>query len=583
MSIVKLHQAPKNPIEILLKGARSIFLYVGFFSLFINLLMLVGPMYMMQIYDRVLVSQSIDTLIYLTVAAVFLILIGALLEYVRMVVLHRMSSGLDLKLTNPMFGQLLAKSLITRSSGRAQPLRDMDSVRNFLGGNGLIVFFDAPWTPVFLLFIFLMHPVLGAVALAGAVALFMLAISSELLTRKSLKTASGHGILATNFAESSLRNAEVIEAMGMLEGIKRRWNDHHRKSLALQAEANDRSATVKSAVKFVRPVLQIAMLGVGAFLVVGQEITPGVMIAASIIMGRALAPVEMAVGNWRNVVLARNAYGRLKSFLEDWEDRKSMPLPRPKGALAVDRVVAVAPDTKKPLLKGISFDIEAGEALGIIGPSAAGKSTLARLLVGVWRPASGHVRLDGVDIANWDHNELGPHLGYLPQDVELFDGTIAENVARFTEPDPQAVVEAAQLAGVHDMILRFENGYDTRIGESGANLSGGQRQRLGLARAVYKTPALVVLDEPNANLDGEGEQALKKAMMTLKSRGSTLVVVAHRPSIVQVLDKLLVIKDGSVDEFGPIGEVLPKVTRRGGQGGAKIEQPNAPSIRPVAS
>ncbi len=562
MSIVKVQQASQNPIEVLFRGARKMFFIVGFFSLFVNLLMLVGPLYMMQVYDRVLLSQSIDTLAFLTIAAVFLILIGALLEYLRMVILNRMAAGLDLKLTNPMFGQLLSKSLVTRTSGRAQPLRDMDTLRSFLGGNGLIVFFDAPWTPVFIFFIFLMHPVLGTVALAGAIILFVLAMFSEFLTRKPLKTASGHGILATNFAESSLRNAEVIEAMGMLEGIKKRWAEHHHKSLALQAEASDKGAGVKGAIKFVRPVLQVAMLGIGAFLVVQQELTPGVMIAASIIMGRALAPVEMAVGNWRNVVLARSAYGRLHGFLEDWQERKTMPLPRPKGALDVERVVAAAPGSKKPLIKNVSFSVNAGEAIGIIGPSAAGKSTMARLLVGVWRPASGHVRLDGVDIANWDHEELGPHLGYLPQDVELFDGTIAENIARFTEPDPEAVVEAAQLAGVHDMILRFEDGYDTRIGEGGANLSGGQRQRLGLARAVYKTPALVVLDEPNANLDGEGEQALKKAMTTLKAQGTTLVVVAHRPSIVQVLDKLLVIKDGAVDEFGPIDEVLPKVTRR---------------------
>ncbi len=569
-----MEQAQENPIALLLKGATRIFMYVAFFSFFINLVALVGPLYMMQVYDRVLVSQSTATLVYLTVVAVFLILTGAFLEYVRSVVLNRMAGGMDLKMADPMFGQMLSTALKSRRSGQAQPLRDMDMLRSFIGGNGIIVFFDAPWTPFFLLVIFLMHWILGLVALVGALILFALALTSEILTRKPLKTAAGHNIMATNFAESSLRNAEVIEAMGMLNGIKRRWQKHHNRALALQSEASDKGASVKAWIKFVRPVLQVAMLGVGAFLVIQQQITPGVMIAASIIMGRALAPVEMAVGNWRNFVLARSAYSRLHAFMADWKETNKMSLPRPKGALTAERVVGVPPGGKKPVLKGLSFEINAGEALGVIGPSAAGKSTLARLLVGVWRPASGHIRLDGADVATWDHTELGNYIGYLPQDVELFDGTIAENIARFNEPESEAVIEAAQLAGVHEMILRFEEGYDTRIGEGGANLSGGQRQRLGLARAVYKTPALVVLDEPNANLDGPGEQALRKAMMTLKSKGTTLIVVAHRPSIVQVLDKLLVLKDGQVDDFGPIEEVLPKVTRQKRPGG----NPNAPTV-----
>jgi PrtD family type I secretion system ABC transporter len=310
----------------------------------------------------------------------------------------------------------------------------------------------------------------------------------------------------------------------------------------------------------------VAILGIGAYLVIDAQITPGVMIAASIIMGRALAPVEMAVGNFRSFVLTRAAWDRLKMFMKSWRPRDDMPLPRPEGALSVERVVGVPPGSNKPVVKGITFSIGAGEALGIIGPSAAGKSTLARMLVGIWKPASGHVRLDGADVADWDHRQLGPYIGYLPQDVELFDGTVAENIARFTEPDPEAVIAAAQLAGVHDMILRFENGYDTRIGEAGAILSGGQRQRVGLARAVYKRPALVVLDEPNANLDGQGEEALKRALTALKEGGTTVILVAHRPSIVSVLDKLLVVRDGQVEEFGPLAEVLPKVTKPQGRG-----------------
>ncbi len=580
MNAAKAQQTQQTPIEALFKGAGAIFGYVGLFSFFINLLMLVGPLYMLQVYDRVLVSQSVDTLLFLTLAAVFLIATGAGLEYVRSVVLTRLSGKLDGKINNAMFSQMLGASLQTRSSGTAQPLRDMDLLRNFVSGNGLLVFFDAPWTPVFIAIIFLMHPLLGALALGGALVLFALALASELLTRKPLKTAAGHSIQATNFAESSMRNAEVIEAMGMLNGIKARWLTEHNKALALQADASDKGATVRSAIKFVRPVLQVGILGVGAYLALQQVITPGIMIAASIIMGRALAPVEMAVGNWRNFIMARAAYGRLKQFLSTWEDRQYMPLPRPKGAISVERVVGVPPGGKKPVIKGVSFKIEPGEALGIIGPSAAGKSTLARLLVGVWKPMSGHVRLDGADVSSWNHIELGPYLGYLPQDVELFDGTIADNIARFNEPDPQAVIEAAQLAGVHEMILRFEDGYDTRIGDRGAMLSGGQRQRLGLARAIYNNPSLIILDEPNSNLDGEGEEALKRALMTLKSQGTTVIMVAHRPSIVTVLDTLLVLRNGQVDEFGPVKEVLPKVTRSGGA--AQKRKPGQPTLEKTA-
>ncbi len=570
MSVSQQNKAGENPIEALLRGATSVFVYIGIFSFFINLLMLVGPLYMMQIYDRVLISHSIDTLIFLTIAAVGLIATGAILEYVRSLVLTRLAGRMDAKINDAMFSQLLSASLAVRAAGQAQPLRDMETVRSFMTGNGLVVFFDAPWTPVFLAIVFLMHPLLGSIALVGALTLFGLALLSEIMTRKPLKTAAGHSIQAMNFAESSMRNAEVIEAMGMLDGIKGRWLKEHNKAMALQSLATDKGATVKSAIKFVRPVLQIAILGTGAFLALNQEITPGVMIGASIIMGRALAPVEMAVGNWRGFVLARASYGRLKGFLGSWKARSDMPLPRPKGDISVEKLVGMPPGTRKPIVKGISFQIKAGEALGIIGPSAAGKSTLARLLVGVWKPASGHVRLDGADISSWDHIQLGPHLGYLPQDVELFDGTIAENIARFAEPDPDAVIEAAKLAGVHDMVLRLENGYDTRIGEAGAILSGGQRQRLGLARAVYNKPALIILDEPNSNLDGEGEEALKRALTALKAHGTTVIIVAHRPSIVSVLDTLLVMRDGTIDQFGPLKEILPKVTKGAGQGQRKV-------------
>ncbi len=545
-----------------LRQARGIFLCVGFFSLFINALMLVGPLYMLQVYDRVLTSGSLPTLVFLTVAAVGLILTSALLEFVRARVLVRLGGQLDGQLDERLFSGLLGFALGFNGNSTAQPLRDMETVRTFLTGPGIIAMFDAPWTPLFLAVVFMFHPLLGFVALAGAAILFLLAAISELATRKPLTEATRNSLGALQFAESTTRNAEVIEAMGMLPGLRQRWLSVHRRALAEQAKASDRAGAITAASKFVRPVLQVAMLGTGAYLALQQIITPGVMIAASIIMGRALAPVEGAINNWKNLILARGAYRRVNDFVRDNGDQEqSMRLPRPVGAVSVNRLVAAPPMGRSPVIKGISFYIAPGEVVGVIGPSAAGKSTLARLLVGVWAPSSGNVRLDGADVSKWNHLELGPYLGYLPQDVELFNGSIAENIARFSEPNPEQIVQAARAAGVHELILHLEQGYDTVIGEGGAILSGGQRQRIGLARALYGDPAFVVLDEPNSNLDGEGEAALNRVLLDLKARGTTVVIIAHRPSVLAVVDKMLVLRDGMIEMYGAKDEVLPKVTR----------------------
>ena len=552
----------RNPLSDALQRVRSTFFSVGFFSFFINLLMLTGPLYMLQVYDRVLTSGSRHTLIMLTVVAVAMILTSALLEFVRARILVRIGSRLDTSLSDILFSGLLRRRLRQNESGEAQPLRDLESLRGFLTGNGLISFFDAPWTPLFLAIIFLLHPLLGLVALGGAVILFTLAVISELTTRGPLREAAADSAAAHGFTENTLRNAEVIEAMGMLPALRQRWQQRHGAALAAQAQASDRGGLLTAAAKFVRPALQVAILGTGAYLALQQIITPGVMIAASIIMGRALAPVEGAIGQWRSFILARSAHSRLKTFLDkDRPGAESLPLPRPKGALSVERLVAAPPGLDKPVLKGISFALSPGESLGVIGPSAAGKSTLARLLIGVWAPAAGHVRLDGADICDWDHVLLGPSLGYLPQDVELFDGTVAENIARFGAADAEKIVHAARRANVHEMILRLPQGYDTVIGQGGAALSGGQRQRIGLARALYGEPAFIVLDEPNSNLDGDGEEALRKAVADLKVGGTTLVVIAHRPSVLAGMDKLLVLRDGLIEHFGPREEVVPKVTK----------------------
>ncbi|MGD1877678.1 MAG: type I secretion system permease/ATPase [Kiloniellaceae bacterium] len=579
----KAKNAPESALAEAFRDVRTAFGSIAAFSFFINLLMLTGPLYMMQVYDRVLTSGSPHTLAMLTVVAVGMIMTSALLELVRSRIFVRIGSRLDRRLNARRFEGLLRQRLQQAEGAEVQPLRDLETLRGFLTGNGLISFFDAPWTPLFLAIIFVLHPLLGLVALTGGVVLFALAVLSELATRGPLRDASRESSAAHGFTDNTLRNAEVIEAMGMLPGLQRRWLVRHQSALAAQAKASDRGGMLTAGAKFVRPVLQVAILGTGAYLALQQAISPGVMIAASIIMGRALAPVEGAIGNWRGFIMARNAKGRLSAFFDkDEAPSPGLPLPRPKGAISVERLVAAPPGLSKPVLKGISFALEAGESLGIIGPSAAGKSTLARLLVGVWAPAAGNVRLDGADISDWNHIELGPSLGYLPQDVELFAGTVADNIARFAEPDPEAIVRAAQHAGVHEMILHLPDGYDSLIGNGGAALSGGQRQRIGLARALYGDPALVVLDEPNSNLVGEGEEALRRAGLHLKKRGATVGVVAHRPSVLGGLDKVLVLRDGLIEHFGPSAEVLPKVTRAVAKPQAGGPAPQAGSPAPQA-
>ena len=556
-----LGSSDRTILKTALAETRSIFWAAGFFSLFINLLMLVGPLYMLQIYDRVLTSGSVPTLVYLTVAAVGLLLVSSALEFLRSRILVRLNGGLEQRLTQSLFSGLF-RIPSEGETGSTQPLKDMETVRSFLTGPGLITFFDAPWAPIFLIAIFALHPILGLISLAGAVLLFSLAIASEFMTRSLLVKASQHSGAAMAFADNAIRNREVIEAMGMLQGLQGRWYQRYASGQAAQASASDRSGLLTAIAKFIRPLLQVAMLGAGAMLVLNLEITAGVMIASSIIMGRALAPVQGAINSWRNFVLARAAYRRLEEFFVETEATKTQSsLPKPQGSIWVDRVVAAAPGSTTPVIKGISFAVSPGECLGIIGPSAAGKSTLARVLVGVWKASSGHVRLDGADIAKWDNLELGPHLGYLPQDVELFEGSVSENIARFGESDPEAVIEAAKKAGVHELILQLDKGYDTNIGPGGRVLSGGQRQRIGLARALYGNPSYLVLDEPNSNLDSEGEEALRRALLELKQRGATSIVIAHRPSVLSVVEKLLVLKDGKIEHFGPKEEVIPKVTR----------------------
>jgi len=540
---------------------RPFFLYAGLFSLAINLLLLVPPLYMLQVFDRVLASRSGETLLVLTIAAVTALVIMALLEVLRARLLAAAGAALDQSLGPRVLDGLLAQTARLSGGAYLNGLRDVNTLRSFLGGAGLTALFDAPWLPVFLLVIFLFHPVLGIVALVGGVAMVSLAVLNERLTRAPIARSQAEARRAGRFIDANVRNAEVVSALGMLPAVTQRWARLNDAALAEQMRASRIGGAFTGWTKFARQFIQMAMLATGAFLVVAQDATAGVMIATTILLGRALAPVEALVAGWRSLVEARNAWRRLSELLGASPRAEGRTeLPAPAGQVELEGVAFRLAD--KVILRGVSFKLAAGEALGLIGPSASGKSTLARLIVGVWKAGGGVVRLDGADVAAWPREKLGPHLGYLPQDVELFGGTVSENIARMGTPDAAEVVRAAQRAHVHDLILRLPKGYDTEIGENGQSLSPGQRQRIGLARALYGNPRLVVLDEPNANLDHEGEEALQRTLDVLKADGVTAVVIAHRPSLLRNVDKMLVLNDGAVASFGPRAEVMARVTRQ---------------------
>ncbi len=560
----------RSEIAAAIWALRRPFYIVGGFSFLINMLMLVPTIYMLQMYDRVLGSRNELTLIMITLITVGLFLLLAGLEWVRSRILVRVGAQFDAALNSRVFNAAFENNLRTNGANAGQALSDLTNIRQFITGNGLFAFFDAPWFPIYLIVIFILHPVLGWFSIGGAVIAIVLTLVNEWATRGPLSQANAAAITSNNYATNNLRNAEVIEAMGMLDNLRARWYKRYKDLLALQSVASDRAGTISAFSRFIRITQQSLILGLGAYLVIKQQMSPGGMIAGSILMGRALAPVDLLIGSWKNLISSRGALERLEKMLNQFPAHKeTMPLPAPKGNLTVESVLATAPGSNVPILKGVSFALNQGEALAIIGPSAAGKSTLARLLVGVWPAATGKVRLDGADVFAWNKLELGPHIGYLPQDVELFEGTIAENIARFGEIDHEKVIEAAQLTGVHDMILHFPQGYDTPIGVSGGFLSGGQRQRIALARAVYGNPSLIVLDEPNANLDDVGEAALLKAVEALRRAGSTVVLITHRTNIISSVNKILLLRDGQVAAFGPRDDVLKAL--------AQAARPNVPA------
>lgn len=540
---------------------RPALVTVMIFSVFCNILMFVGPLYMLQIYDRVLTSRNEGTLVALTAIAIFLLIAYSALDVLRSRLLVRAGLRFDDALNRLLFRAALDTALKKRSASPASSLRDMDVVREFWTGSGVLTLCDAPFAPFFVAICFLFHFWLGVVALSGAIILFVLAAANEFATRRHLTEAGKRGTEAAFYASSSMGNIEVIHALGMQSAIHNRWLERHDEMLALQSKASDAASIIMSSTKFVRQTLQIAILGVGAWLAIEGKISAGVMIAASIMMGRALAPVEQSVAQWKSFMAARNAWARLQDlFVEAGDSPERTPLPAPKGAISVeDLTVLSGAAGTKPILRGIKFAIDAGEILAIIGPSAAGKSTLVRALVGVTRPATGVVRLDGSDIRHWDPERLGNHIGYLPQDVELFAGTVAENVARFQDDAAERAVQAGMLSGAHALIQQLPNGYDTPVGEMGRALSGGQRQRIGLARALFGGPSLLVLDEPNAHLDRNGDAALIAAIKRCKERGTTVIFATHTPTLLTVADKVLALKDGMVHMFGPTRQVLAEL------------------------
>lgn len=554
---------PQNEVAQVLASFKKSFRTIGVFSAVINMLMLMPAIYMLQLYDSVLTSRNETTLLMLTLIMLGAYIFMGALEYVRTFVLIRVGAQLDTKLNKRVYTAAFEQSLKQGDGNAGQSLKDLTSIRQFMTGNALFAFFDAPWFPIYIFVIFLFHPWLGVFALCGTAVLIILAYINEKISRKPLEEANAMAIVSTNMASNNLRNAEVIEAMGMLPNLQARWYKLHSKFLNLQAEASEKSGVVTAISKSSTVALQSLMLGLGALLVLENEISPGMMIAGSILLGRAIAPVQLLISVWKQFGSTRSAYERLTKLLENNPEREAgMALPKPLGIISVENVTAAPPGSKVAVIKGLKFAIEAGDVLGIIGPSGSGKSTLARLLVGVWPAAGGKVRLDGADVYLWNKDELGSHVGYLPQDIELFSGTVSENISRFGEIEADKVILAAKRAGVHEMILNMPEGYDTTLGDGGAGLSGGQKQRIGLARAMYDDPSVIVLDEPNSNLDDIGEQALLAALNDLRQRGKTIVLITHRTSIISATNKLLLLHDGTAKMFGPTDQVLAELNKQ---------------------
>ena len=552
---------------------RREFLIVGVFSMVANVLMLAPTLYMLQIYDRIMASRSELTLLAMSLVTLFLFVVMAFAEWMRSRVLVQAGVRLDGLLGTRVFNASFDAQLAPTGTSPSRSFSDLIQIRQFVTGNGILAFFDTPWAPVYLAVLFLLHPFLGWVALFFAALQGLLVWFGHSRTVAPSEEAARANAETGAYLHSKLRNSEVLESMGMVHNLRPQWAARHGRALALGGNAQALTHRITAVSKFLRYTQQSLALGAGALLVIDGQLSPGAMIAANILMSRALAPIDMLVGAWRGFISARSAFERLEALLLAHPERDpALSRVSPRGALTLRNVFATAPGRKEPILKGVSVAAPSGVVTVVLGPSGSGKSTLARCMIGIWPNVSGEVLLDGLPVNGWDRIELGPYLGYLPQDIELIEGTIAENIARFGDVDPEKVIAAARSAGLHEMILRFPKGYDTPIGEAGGMLSGGQRQRIGLARAIYGDPVLVVLDEPNANLDDVGEAALVNTVRELKAKGSSVFLITHRPGILAVADRLLILANGQVQADGPRDEVLAAL--RAAQAAA---QPPAPA------
>ena len=548
--------------QTIIKAKKSIFM-AGLFSMFINVLMLVPPLYMLQLYDRVLTSRSESTLYMLTLIVIVLFVTMGLLEVVRSRVLVKFGNRFANILSNRIFESTFELANKKPEAASSRLMGDFTQLRQFLTGNGLFAFFDAPWIPIYIIVLFLFHPYFGFFAIFAAIILVAITFLNEYTTKEKMDNANTLNRDSMMQLEANIRNAEVINAMGMKTNVRKKWEEKYFGFLNAQNDASNKAGIWSNLSKTLRMFFQSMILGLGAYLAVNMELSAGMMIAGSIIMGRALAPLDLMIATWKGFSGARMSYKRIDQLLKDFPKNKEyMELPAPKGFISVEGVYAKPPASNKYTLENLNFSINKGDILGVIGASAAGKSTLARIILGVWPVQIGTVRIDGADISQWDREHLGKYIGYLPQDIELFSGTISENIARFNEVDSQKVIEAAMKAGVHEMILRLPEGYDTVIGSGAVVLSGGQRQRIGLARAIYDNPVFVVLDEPNSNLDEQGELALLKTVEELKQSGTTVVIITHRPNILKVTNKILIMNTGKVERYASTEEILGAVAKQ---------------------
>jgi ATP-binding cassette subfamily C protein len=559
-----LRQQPaSSELAAALGACRQAFVAIALFSGMSNVLMLSGSLFMLEVYDRVLPSRSMPTLIGLLILVAGLYGAQGVIDMIRSRILVRVGRSLDETMSLRVYDAIVRLPLKIGAKGDGtQPIRDLDAVRSFLSGSGPVAFFDLPWMPIYLAICFLFHVYLGLTALFGAIVLVTLTVATEIKTRRPTRSAAQFAAARNALLEASRRNAEAITAMGMAGRISKHWHDLNRNFVESSGRASDVGGGLGAFSRVLRMLLQSAILAVGAWLVIDQESTPGIMIAASILGSRALAPIDLAIANWRGFVGARQSWQRLSRLLGHLPpNSEPMPLKPPARTLTVQNAAVVPPGHQRIVCQDVNFTLAAGKALGVIGPTASGKSSLARMLVGVWAPVRGTVRLDGATLDQWSPEALGRHVGYVPQDVELFSGTVAQNIARFEDPpDPDAVIAAAQAAGVHDLVINLPEGYETMVGEQGSALSAGQAQRIALARALYRDPFLVVLDEPNSNLDAEGDEALTRAILGLRARGAIAIVVAHRPSAIAGVDYILIMGKGRQQQFGPKEEILSRLT-----------------------